>query len=582
MRIKVIGLIYLISLNSFILVSGVIKDCFFIENNTESVEFVCGNEDIESKNSICYRSFIVSDFVDVNRAKLKQINVGSSCSSPALYIDFYKTFINLRVLNISHRKCEYLTAEALNFKYLEKLNAQNNKLNNISNSVLKNLPNLLEVDFSFNEIKNLSSLDFQWSPKLSIMNFSYNQLSHLDQDTFQNLTELRILDLSANFIEVISLKFNNKMEILRLEKNPIKQLNCNLFSLLMSSISVGISWESVDEIDTSCYGNSMKIHLEEDEVIFGVSCNKFKVRYPKKYMKNVKYFNSSGNRLENTQEIIGLLGSSVETLDLSSNFLGQLSTQIFQKFNNLKYLNLSRTNLSHFGFNIFHHQKKINVLDLSFNELTEVNFTLFSRYFKDLEMLYLEGNNLTEMDSITQSNFPHLRFLAISKNRFSCDYSVKFLHQWQNVELHDNVLNQINIDEMDCFREDFDNEISKPNTHDEWNKTDEKHKIILIKPPEVITENKMDSHLSSLISEVQILKYLLLALLMLLVIYLVGKSKLIRCLRERIVCFSFKAYASSEGSVTYRHNSQNNESCDELHNQLDKDTSETNIIKRYL
>lgn len=127
-----------------------------------------------------------------------------------------------------------------------------------------------------------------------------------------------------------------------------------------------------------------------------------------------------------------------------------MNASTLDKFVNLKKLNLSQTNLQNFDFQTFYQQRNLTNLDLSHNHLKRVDFHLFLRNFEKLSVLNLEGNNLTELDSVTRSHFPMLSLLGISRNNFTCDYLVEFLLQWPNLKLIDNPANQIHIGGVDC------------------------------------------------------------------------------------------------------------------------------------
>lgn len=78
------------------------------------------------------------------------------------------------------------------------------------------------------------------------------------------------------------------------------------------------------------------------------------------------------------------------------------------------------------------------------------------RNFKNLKILNLEGNDLTEVDTITRSRFPKLTSLGLSKNNFSCRYLANFLLQWENLSLFDNPSDQTHIDGVDCYHNEMD------------------------------------------------------------------------------------------------------------------------------
>lgn len=69
--------------------------------------------------------------------------------------------------------------------------------------------------------------------------------------------------------------------------------------------------------------------------------------------------------------------------------------------------------------------------------------------------LNLESNNLTTIESIVPGSFPALKSFAISKNKFDCEYLVKYLHQWENtteVLIKNSTPFQTGINGIDCVQ----------------------------------------------------------------------------------------------------------------------------------
>lgn len=252
--------------------------------------------------------------------------------------------------------------------------------------------------------------------------------------------------------------------------------------------------------------------------------------------------------------MIALLGSSIETLDLSSNFIGTPNAQTFKRFTNLKYLNLSQTNLPSFLYATFFNQQKLQVLDLSYNHLKKIDFRKSLRNFKDLNTLNLEGNDLTDVNSVTNTIFPKLSSLAISKNRFSCDYLSTFLLQWNDLQLRKNPSNETHIDGVDCH-EEVQSTTKSVNVKDgpelqtsttvqfNWstpnstsvitnvNRSYENHKLV-------------DIESSSLSADVRVLKYLFVTMILMYSGYLVVKFKLIKKIKQRIIRNSLEIVVS--------------------------------------
>lgn len=410
------------------------------------------------------------------------------------------------------------------------------------------------MDASFNgfESNSLYSVQFETLTNLKHLNLSHTSISHINDENFSTLGDLRTLDLSGNSITVLNVdlfKNNNKLEELHLEGNPI--WICDWFSLLMKSIPVtDIIFK---EIDTSCLKGPLQIDLEkENEVIFRVPRENFTFSYSKKEFKKVTKFQIPGNHLQNTQQVIELLGSSVETLDLSSNFVGRINARNFERFDNLKYLNLSQTNLSNFGFSTFYHPRKLKALDLSQNHLKNVNFTLLYRNFPDLNELYLEGNELRELDIVNPTIFPRLNSLAISSNRISCDFLAKYLLQWHRryTQFIVHPTNQTNIDGIDCVHEEHI--VSEHTTMEESVKE------------ELPTSDDIESTLSTksrndeivdgslVAAELRALKYLILVIFGALCTgYIVIKLELIPRIKRNITA------SSAENNVAYRQNNMN-------------------------
>lgn len=338
-------------------------------------------------------------------------------------------------LDMSSLGLSILVPEKITILKLLKLNVSHNCLTIVESAIFEQTPNISEIDFSYNEISELNT--FTAAPNLLMMNFSHNLISVLHTGTFSGVKELKVLDLSCNNIGSIEKEIfieNKKLEILRLEMNQIRRLDGNIFFLLINSVMVSVSFGDVREVDTSSVGQALYIDLERDnKIVFRNSMNN-KLTCRKEDFKAMYYFNISGNQLQNTHDVIYFLEeSSIEILDLSHNFLGNMNCTAFDRFENLRFLDLSHTNLTSISSDILLKLDKLKVLDLSYNRLSSLK--IGAKVFSQIHTLHLEFNRLNEIDAITPDRFPSLTSLSITNNWFTCSYLERFLKNWSNLKL---------------------------------------------------------------------------------------------------------------------------------------------------
>lgn len=304
--------------------------------------------------------------------------------------------------------------------------------------------------------------------EIEILDLSSNDVPFLDRSLFVTFTNLKYVNLRNTkvttdmdgYYSLISFgelfrKFE-KLEVVRLEENPITILDADIFSMAMNSVEIHLTCENVKHIDTSFLNKSLSIELNGDDAIFRLTGDKLKLRCTKERFKQLKNFTISNNHLQNAAQVIEWLGNHVEVLDVASNFIGNLNSHTFDRFNNLQYLNLSNTQMMNLGFKTFYHMNSLQTLDISFNQLKKVNFTTLFQNNSNLEVLKLEGNHLLEIDSVTQSYFPNLLSLDFSRNNFSCQYLAKMQLLWNNQTLVYDPSNQTIIDEIGCWIDDND------------------------------------------------------------------------------------------------------------------------------
>lgn len=155
-------------------------------------------------------------------------------------------------------------------------------------------------------------------------------------------------------------------------------------------------------------------------------------------------FNVAGNYLTNLPEMIEYITSSVEQLDLSGNYLGDVNVSTFQPFIISKSLNLSDTVLFISDLNPFQSMNELNILDISHNYLKNVNFTILGLTLNRLNELYAADCEIEDAIEVIHQLGPSIEALDLSGNTINSLNSTAFeiLRNLQYLNLsHANMVN---------------------------------------------------------------------------------------------------------------------------------------------
>lgn len=464
--------------------------CFSSNNNRcnssypEMIELICKTfKNFNSKQNCT---------VEFDRFKVKSVKYECKRNVSFISLDpqVLKTLPNVHDVDISglglhdfevllHKNVISGKIETPNLN-IAKLNASNNVITRIRNSTLAQMPNITEIDFSFNKFNSLICADFEGAFRLISMNFSNNNISFLASDILSKQKNLEILDLSNNKITKLdrSLLMNNiKMKVFNMQFNPLTHFNFNIFSPNVKSITVHLPSRSMVTLDVSCRrGNCLFKRFDDSDYFenlrsFNGSGLGYGVGTGLEYslssgMKtNLEPKLGSGNQHGNISGLFEKFGRNLRTLDLSRNWLNKNDINMLKNFTNLEQLKINHANLSRIQFETLANLPKLRSLDLSYNALNTVDPMIF----ENLETLNLEGNQFHNLDAVIPEFFPKLTSLAISRNYFDCDYLEKFLRKWENIGNFEFVSNpgafQINIKGVDCYN-DSPNEDKRPENSD--------------------------------------------------------------------------------------------------------------------
>lgn len=412
-------LIFSVLLLSAIVSSKIgIKNCDYIDRDTKLVTLLCPDSfDFSSKP--CFSDLFESDSKEINRSKVELLKFRNKISEGSCdkINQIYRIFGNIRVLDLSYSGMpEQLVHQDLKFNYLEIFNASHNDLMFLTKTIFQHQPNLKLIDLSYNSIVEIDNTTFEQNKKLSEINLSHNALSSLNNVIFSHLHELKIIDLSFNqieFIDVDAFWNNRKLITLRLFNNPLSRFDCNSFLPLKNLRFIEANLDNINELDLSCAGSSF---IESDaEIVIRLPGVENELKCSKLQLNQVRRFSIAGHQLQNVKKVLALLGTALENLDLSSNYLGTVDSNTFRVFENLKHLKLSRANVYGLNDDVFQHQQLVE-LDISYNNMGNVNFDSLSRTLRHLSSLNIAGVQLTTVSKLLQLLSPSLESLDISSN----------------------------------------------------------------------------------------------------------------------------------------------------------------------
>lgn len=437
------------------------------------------------------------DVVPYYRRLVKVMKFVESRSPNIPYMLFHY-FEGIREFDISKTELESIRrGDFMNADDLMYLTASQNKVTELTSAIFAGAPNISVVDFSLNQIDKISPSAFAGAVLMSRLHLSHNSIRTLDKNTFSSMTMLDELYLDFNLLETIDVElfaFNTLLARLTLNNNRLNRLECDALVHFQYINRIDLSMNKLQDFNTSCLVSSdldLIIHDNQLQNLtirkvasVDASNNKIKHIYIKDNISNLKVLKLANNQLANISGIFEHL-NPLETLDLSLNYVGKLNISTFAKLTNLEHLKLSRTNLSNINFGTFFHQKELKSLDISYNNLNKINFDIFLPYLKNLESFVLDGNNLTEMEGLTNSMFPQLSILSICNNNFNCTYLAKLLRtlKWEELELClDQELvhsNETHINGIACDHETNDSIAYNRIHNDHYDHQDNVHKAIV-------------------------------------------------------------------------------------------------------
>lgn len=399
----------------------------------------------------------------------------------------------LSELDFSHNNMTQLNRISSAFSQLTNIFLSHNQIRFVYGYEFENLRNLNVIDLSNNHIQSVfgffsnpnlalhlehnNIIHLKTEPKSTfskiicdwkyISHFAYDHALPLQRFTNSSIEgifntsrgiELHCHDLSFERIEEFTAGPNIEMDIFKCIGTSLKSLNLmgkkrhnNRTNTPLFDINLISHFENL---------NSLAITNHAPIVMSNASALT--------RLRNLNYFDISGNDMVNPQEIIQHLNSNVEHFVLSNNYIGKING-IFDRFANIGSLTLNNVSLEIRDFSIFYKHRNLWWLDISNNNLTNISISPSTGNFQQIRRfearnchipiasyiiklfgpklwyLDLSGNNVGELDPSAFRSFDDLWGLLLDNANLTTFDLVEFTSNLKRLSLTNNNLKQINL-----------------------------------------------------------------------------------------------------------------------------------------
>lgn len=309
------------------------------------------------------------------------ILVGSNCSDRTTATALQR-FTELEWLKLAGGALTEFDFRTVQRHYmLQRLDLSQNHLGELQNvRLLAKLNALQELNIAQNQIKNVKEILENLNGSVLCLDLTDNFVGSVNESTFRRLEHLTDLNLS------------NTSLVISGDRNPFYAMtNLTIFDL------------------SENYLNSM------DFIILANT------------LRQLTRFSATNCHLTNATDIIQYFSGHLLELDLSGNDFAaeKFSADTFKRLTKLQSLYLNSANLRAFNFDWLQLNRKLRTVKLSNNKLHSIEMAQSTAAMVNLNRLDLDGNDLSHLNDMKRSMVPALKHLAISKNRFECNYLIR-------------------------------------------------------------------------------------------------------------------------------------------------------------
>lgn len=400
---------------------------------------------------------------------------------------------NLKFLNVSDNDFKSMESTGVLCKndtvlpHLTTLILDKNSIFNISSGSLKSLPNLNDfriadgnlvnieedalsdvqkitfLDLTNNAISNVSVSQFSWNRELEVLGLGRNPLKQIHPKTFSSVKNLIVLTLDYSGLDNAvweSLYPFRQLKDLQLQGNSVTMLNRTVLRSLSSLRNLDLGDNRISDLSTEMFQAMAELqflHVNQNNlteirnntflglqklVAFDLRGNRIKTieKGAFSHFVSLAELDLSNNCLSEIPSFNN--ATTLQSLDLSSNYIQLLSSNALKGLQNLQNLVLFNNSIKQIETGVFRFVPALQTADFSFNEIHRILKETFEG-LQQLSTLFLQ-NNLIENISIEGHDMPGLRTLNLSSNLLSSKIaSGMFPDNVENLDLSYNNISDI-------------------------------------------------------------------------------------------------------------------------------------------
>lgn len=400
---------------------------------------------------------------------------------------------NLKFLNVSDNDFQSMESTGVLCRndtvlpHLTTLILDKNSIFNISSGSLKSLPNLNDfriadgnlvnieedalsdiqkitfLDLTNNAISNVSVSQFSWNRELEVLGLGRNPLKQIHPKTFSSVKNLIVLTLDYSGLDNAvweSLYPFRQLKDLQLQGNSVTMLNRTVLRSLSSLRNLDLGDNRISDLSTEMFQAMAELqflHVNQNNlteirnntflglqklVAFDLRGNRIKTieKGAFSHFVSLAELDLSNNCLSEIPSFNN--ATTLQSLDLSSNYIQLLSSNALKGLHNLQNLVLFNNSIKQIETGVFRFVPALRTADFSFNEIHRILKETFEG-LQQLSTLFLQ-NNLIEKISIEGHDMPGLRTLNLSSNMLSSKIaSGMFPDNVENLDLSYNNISDI-------------------------------------------------------------------------------------------------------------------------------------------